>query len=65
MTSREYHHRLKNKEVPDERLFNNYQDHEINIPLHIKFQQIPGKVLDNSMKHINLDLEYNTQQLYQ
>lgn len=37
MTSREYHHNLRNKPVPDERLFNNYQELELQVPLHCNF----------------------------
>ena len=71
MTSRDYHHNIKNKPVLDERLFNNYKEEKPDVSHTSDFSKRRGKQLDNRIKYMNgnnpfyLDIYHETQKLYQ
>lgn len=53
MTSRQYHHKLRNKPVNDERRFNNFESFKPNTPLYCNYDKMLGKVDEDYSKYIN------------
>lgn len=71
MSSRDYHHNIKNKAIQDERQFNNFKIEKPDLSKTCDFSKLKGKSLDFKLHHLNgkisliLDIYHESQKPYE